>query len=450
MDKGFVKKIDDANQSLFSLLKEKGMERIQNYCGEVWTDYNEHDPGITILEYLCYALTELIYKSRNSVSDILAEKTRLNAHHSGLFPAHKILSSHPLTELDFRRLILDIPDVKNARIIPIKEAKSFKGICKVEIELYHSDYYDPTKRKILADQVFNRFSENRNLCEVVQEVNILEYENVAFNIDIEVDSDLPVHKIYRDVLIEIDRYLSPEIAFFSLKEMLDKNYSPAEIFNGPLLENGFLDAKQLEHCVVKKEIHTSDIITAIMSVPGVKYIKNIDIIDIHGHIHKWRHEVKANHVAHLNIKDTNARFFNSSGAQLNVEKKPGEEIFPNKFLKSSAHKLKEFTKIEGEYIELSDYYSFQNDFPQAYGIGMLGVPPNSSRKRVASARQLKAYLLLFDQVFQNFHEQLENLKSIFSLDEINRSYFVKPVLSMPAVEYIYLPFINDCITNNVD
>ena len=28
-------------------------------CGDQWSDFNSHDPGITILEQLCFALTEL-------------------------------------------------------------------------------------------------------------------------------------------------------------------------------------------------------------------------------------------------------------------------------------------------------------------------------------------------------------------------------------------------------
>ena len=32
---------------------------LQELCGETWTDYNLHDPGVSILEQLCYGLTDL-------------------------------------------------------------------------------------------------------------------------------------------------------------------------------------------------------------------------------------------------------------------------------------------------------------------------------------------------------------------------------------------------------
>ncbi|QDM29033.1 hypothetical protein FNL56_25060 [Tardiphaga sp. vice304] len=47
-----------ANHGLdYAWLKQHGTERIQQLAGQIWTDYNEHDPGVTTLEQLCYALT---------------------------------------------------------------------------------------------------------------------------------------------------------------------------------------------------------------------------------------------------------------------------------------------------------------------------------------------------------------------------------------------------------
>ncbi len=41
----------------FRSLLEAGITRSQALSSAHWTDYNEHDPGVTILEYLAYALT---------------------------------------------------------------------------------------------------------------------------------------------------------------------------------------------------------------------------------------------------------------------------------------------------------------------------------------------------------------------------------------------------------
>jgi len=58
----------------FHFLKKKGLEYIQQLAGENWTDFNEHDPGVTILEQLVYALTELGYRSSLDFKDLLASQ----------------------------------------------------------------------------------------------------------------------------------------------------------------------------------------------------------------------------------------------------------------------------------------------------------------------------------------------------------------------------------------
>ena len=56
----------------YALLRETGLRYIENLSGRLWTDYNTHDPGITILELLCYVITDLGYRSGMPVEDILA------------------------------------------------------------------------------------------------------------------------------------------------------------------------------------------------------------------------------------------------------------------------------------------------------------------------------------------------------------------------------------------
>ena len=52
-----------------------GLKHIQRLSSEIWTDYNLHDPGITTLELLCYALTDLSYRASFPIADLLATKT---------------------------------------------------------------------------------------------------------------------------------------------------------------------------------------------------------------------------------------------------------------------------------------------------------------------------------------------------------------------------------------
>ena len=52
--------VQNDGQSVFyeELLKNM-LEVVQRLSGNVWTDYNPHDPGVTLGEAANYALTEL-------------------------------------------------------------------------------------------------------------------------------------------------------------------------------------------------------------------------------------------------------------------------------------------------------------------------------------------------------------------------------------------------------
>ena len=63
----------------FSFLKEKGIQYVQELSSDIWTDYNQHDPGVTILEQLCYAITELGYRTSFSIEEIfLVNKSKFH------------------------------------------------------------------------------------------------------------------------------------------------------------------------------------------------------------------------------------------------------------------------------------------------------------------------------------------------------------------------------------
>ncbi|GBO53446.1 hypothetical protein APA_1353 [Pseudanabaena sp. lw0831] len=92
-----------------------GLKHIQTLSSQIWTDYNVHDPGVTTLELLCYALTDLSYRASLPIADLLASKSdNANEMKNQFFTARQILPNRPLTILDYRKLLIDIPSVKNA------------------------------------------------------------------------------------------------------------------------------------------------------------------------------------------------------------------------------------------------------------------------------------------------------------------------------------------------
>src|SRR5262249_16923131 len=94
---------------------------IAQLASRYWTDYNVHDPGITILEALCYAITDLASRIGWDIADILTPQSPpadpLPPYpNQAFFTARTILTVNPVTTDDFRRLLIDLDTVRNAWI----------------------------------------------------------------------------------------------------------------------------------------------------------------------------------------------------------------------------------------------------------------------------------------------------------------------------------------------
>src|SRR3569623_219652 len=118
----------------YAYLRTEGIRLVQQLSGSICTDYNEHDPGVTTLEQLCYALTELSWRAEMPMADILCdpETGEIDTRLHGLHDARRILPCNPLTCQDYRKLIVDrVPGVANAWMrprIPASGSREVNGI----------------------------------------------------------------------------------------------------------------------------------------------------------------------------------------------------------------------------------------------------------------------------------------------------------------------------------
>lgn len=106
----------------YARLREDGLAYIQSLASKTWTDHNIHDPGITILEALCYVLTDLGFRTNQDVANLLAGISgQLDIDALGFYPAERILPNAPLTFLDYRKLLIDQDAIRNAWLTPATE-----------------------------------------------------------------------------------------------------------------------------------------------------------------------------------------------------------------------------------------------------------------------------------------------------------------------------------------
>jgi len=106
----------------FNWLRKQGIKYIEQTGSAIWTDYNTSDPGITMLEAVSYAITDLAYRTGFEVKDLLApEHLTKDTWKQVFYTARQILHNSPLTLIDYRKLLIDIKGVRNAWIEASKD-----------------------------------------------------------------------------------------------------------------------------------------------------------------------------------------------------------------------------------------------------------------------------------------------------------------------------------------
>ena len=431
------------------------LKHIQQLSSQIWTDYNVHDPGITTLELLCYALTDLSYRASFPIADLLAsESDNAEGMKKQFFTARQILPNRPLTILDYRKLLIDIEDVKNAwfqnahvtyyadlakgellRENPQRlgiAAVNLAGLYEVKIEYADNIITDADKQKA-KQSVQQKLQANRNLCEDFVKFDQVETELFQLCAELELAPDADVTKVNAELRSQVQQYLSPSVKFYTLSEMLTR-YPVDHIFDGPALDHGFIDDDELEKANLRTEIRLSDIISIIMDIAGVQAVRDI-VINPEGSkvplVNKWVIPVETGKQPKLSEISRLVFYKRNMPVVAGVAVDPPAQG-------NSANEINDLEIPLGTYRELADYYSFQNHFPAIYGLSEIGLSSDADEKRQALAYQLKAYLLFFDQIMANYLAQLSDVKDLFLRTPQNRqTYSYQVVNSFTEYNKIY-------------
>jgi hypothetical protein len=156
-------------------LRDEGLKHVQQLSGLIWTDHNLHDPGVTILELLCYALTDLSYRAGFDTSDLMTgpDGTIGKPSISGLVPAHEALTTGPRTIADYRRLLLRIEGIRNAWLDPMTDPADTANYRLSEIPIYADCGADAlTFRPFAADNSANHPVRLSGLYKLLVELDI--------------------------------------------------------------------------------------------------------------------------------------------------------------------------------------------------------------------------------------------------------------------------------------
>lgn len=599
----------------YELLRAKGLQYIQELGSRLWTDYNIHDPGITILELLSYAISDLGNRCAFDIKDILALPPLQtdDPERQAFYTAREILTINPWTNRDFRKLLIDLDGVKNAWLqckqcpcdnlylyancqtselqyewtdhpVVIKgfydvliEFEDNEGagnlnsgkinynfsfsnataLANASIEMrlpswqslinnteFYGEFRNPDsaiadvdvqfisgnqeddadipadslgdglrrplyatikitffpdktlpatstivfkdvpmrvwfrtdkdrKALLLGDLktaiedaspggIFAKYLDkihsaagvmklaketlhaHRNLCEDYCSIRAIETEDFAICADMEVEPFADMEEVLARAFYLIDQYMRPDIRFYSLKQLMDAGKTIDEIFEGPALQNGFIDDQQLDSTALKTTLYTSDIINLIMDIPGVKAVKDVILAryDADGNMvesQPWAINVTYQHQPALYIEASKVLLYKNGLPFLpdKLELNDTLQVIKGQYAQPKFSVLENDLPVpRGTYYDLESYYPLQYALPFTYGVGYDGLPSTATVQRKAQAKQLKGYLLFYEQVLVNYLEQLSHAKELFALDPTVETTYFSRLLDNDAIRGI--------------
>lgn len=116
----------DADPLGFDALRLRAITAAQEASGELWTDFNLHDPGVSLLETLCFALTEDLFAARQPVPSLLGLGPQDPASawaRFGLHTPHALLPCHPCTDRDWQCWLLqELPKARHLYMQALHDA----------------------------------------------------------------------------------------------------------------------------------------------------------------------------------------------------------------------------------------------------------------------------------------------------------------------------------------
>jgi len=447
----------------FSRLRQHSIDLLQELTGETWTDYNLHDPGVTILELLCFAITDLSYRTGFPLSEILSLRHEKHREwENAFFPARQFLPTSAITIPDFRKIIIDeVEEVSNVWIEPIVSPYSsdhVKGLyyiyAQANEEIAAGLLKDPAGAESVKGKIKKAFVSRRNICEdCLREVVLMQPVMVQIFAEVEVHEPWIPEQVLADIYDTVGEYFNAKVRIRSEEELLRQGWTTESLYTGVLLKRGFIPDNELT--VSLRQIDPADLIELITRVEGVLLVKNLSIkadgrftdkapllLDIlrfplldrspggsRIQLYKNRYELQIREPV---LKDLLPAFRQK---RLRQQRMVLSDVRPLPIESPSPEDIPGSAPLQLNPGEIEKYYSIQDHFPLIYGIGAEGLPRTDVSRR-AKALQLKGYLLLFEQIMANYLSQLAHLSDFFSIrveSESPHSYYSQPLSGVPGV-----------------
>ena len=385
----------------FNNLRSEGIECLQKICGSNWTNFNIHDPGVTILEQIIFTLTEMGYKTRFGIENYLVNDIgTIDYESQGMILPERILPSAPVTENDFAKaLYLSIPEISN---IAVKVNGFGYTITIVPI-----GPEDPDLEISIRDRVSKFWQENHNLCDTLEKVEIIWKKKCYLDGRIVISTTVPVEDTLRQIYEVASSFLSSKIQFQSYAEAL-KNQTLDEVFDGPLSCDGLLDASAFDSS--NSKISYTELTDKILKIPGVLKVKD-------GKLSFKKNVAAENEPSKMEIIEE------QSAAVLDIEPNlhplfylisdEDKKIDIHKYIKKIKKIIQKSTEYHDDLLTIEDLRNNLPELPTGKKRNISSIPPiinlfPSVYKDRNNIQQLQNYLAPIESLFNEFLDKVNN------------------------------------------
>ena len=367
-----------------------------------WTDFNTHDPGVTLLEAIRFSFEDLSYKSRLPIADLLQGK-----HQNALegWSLLRLYTRSAVTENDYRRILAYFEGIRNAAVLPaptphVSHNKQAQLGCLLNAWIA-PDRVAPDEQLIEkallnyrgVGEYYNRADGNETMVrEKVVSLNMT--VKVIFHSAMDTGEN---KKLLRKAL---EDYLLPKLHLYNYRNQSKTAIGKIHCVPDPPAKDPILiDPEQLNKPCYRNKIVVAKLYQIIQQFDFIQQVITVKVGRAGG-----THE-EATVVLHLD----DFYFCQLDSLVINgnrIENKPKDT--PSNT--TPLHAFNGPTQIHGKYRNNGKFNSLQQSFPPNYGIGHW--LDASNREQSANFR---TFLAFQDQVRGDLGVQMGNLNQIFTI-----------------------------------
>lgn len=390
-------------------LKSQGIQALEKRVGAVWSLYNDVDPGVTLLEHLCWALSEVAYCASFPLEDLLAGTDGRLAVPDQFPDQTAILSHQPVNADDYGKGLFDrLSGLRAVQILPETDVNGHptgRQICY----LAPQPQLDDAAVQQLARAARDYLRDWRLPGHRVLPPRWLHQRPLTLCATIMLANAGMAAEVADACSLALDRMSAPIPQRGGYHSWRDQGLEGDDIIHGPRLERGWIPGPLP---ALPEVVRISALAGLLADVPGIQAVLSLRL-EADG-VEVRQVALDAHDIVAWTLDFT---FWADNHPCLHYQ---GPSRAAGMLAMQSAHAARGISAgidraaplPQGHFRNLAAYHPVQMTLPPNWGL--TGREVDRTALQQAQARQLQGYLLPFEQLLTNQFAQLANLGALFS------------------------------------